>query len=43
MRDGLLEPRYNLGHRPHVPFREEAIRFIAKPHFDSAIPKPANS
>jgi hypothetical protein len=36
MREGLLEPRYNLSHRPHVLFRQEAVRFIAKPHFDSA-------
>src|ERR1700683_3139132 len=42
MRDGLLEPRNNLDHRPHVLFRQEAVRSIAKPYFDTAIPKPAN-
>ena len=42
MRDGPLEPRYNIGHRPHVLFSQEAVRFIAKLHFDSAIPNPAN-
>jgi len=42
MRDGLLQPRNNVRHRTHVLFRQEAVRFIAKAAFDSAIPKPAN-
>ena len=43
MGDDLLQPRHNICHAGHSFFREEAVHFIAQAHFDSAVPKPANS
>jgi hypothetical protein len=42
MRDGFLKPRDDIGGGSQALFRQVAAHFVAKPHLNAAVPKPAD-